>query len=157
MTPNEADDGVLDPEDLVLDAEHVDRLDDNRFLVRPDGDGASGGPDRLGAAEAGPQPDAIDPSDGSSAHPTPITGADEPAGATADDPAATLAADPAPHGVAMALKTDGEVATHRGTSHDVREVFADMLAWYANQLDDDLSPTEALEVLLATTDLDERA
>ena len=46
------------------------------------------------------------------------------------------------------------MAHHRVTSHDVREVFADLLTWYASQLDDDLSPTEALRVLLATTDLE---
>ena len=29
-----------------------------------------------------------------------------------------------------------------------------MLTWYASQLDEDLSPTEALQVMLTTTDLE---
>ncbi|MFC3960178.1 DUF7500 family protein [Halovivax cerinus] len=197
MTPDRSDDGVLDPEDLVLDPEHVDRIEDNRFVVRPDdtdgGPSADGSSPRLGPAEEVRLSDvdgsSRDPRDGSSASPNPITDADgptlgsgpEPAGTpesepadapasetagasvtdpsseTGADPTDALAADPAPHGVDISLKTDGAVARHRSTSTDVREVFADMMAWYASQLGDDVTPMEALEVLVATTDLDERA
>ncbi|MCU4974303.1 hypothetical protein OB955_16375 [Halobacteria archaeon AArc-m2/3/4] len=59
-----------------------------------------------------------------------------------------------PHGIDVTLKTDGELAHLQTTSKDVREVFAEMLTWYADQLDDDLSPAQVLEVMLATTDLE---
>ncbi len=52
------------------------------------------------------------------------------------------------------MKTDGEIAHHRATSNDVREVFVDLLTWYAGQLDDDMSPSEALQVMLAASDLE---
>ncbi|WP_425499796.1 DUF7500 family protein [Natrinema caseinilyticum] len=33
-------------------------------------------------------------------------------------------------------------------------MFVDLLTWYAGQLDDDLSPSEALRVMLVTSDLE---
>jgi len=46
-------------------------------------------------------------------------------------------------GVDITLKTDGVVAHHSAASHDVRDVFVDLLTWYAGQLDDDMSPSGA--------------
>ena len=129
MTSDSTDDGVLTPDELrdVLADENVERLDENRYLVRPETDSTANQP------ESGPTAtDAVD---------EPTT---EGSLAVADEP----------HGVDLTLKTDGELAYFQTTSHDVREVFADMLSWYASQLDDDLSPTETLRVLLATTDLE---
>ncbi|MCU4743802.1 DUF7500 family protein [Natronoglomus mannanivorans] len=65
-----------------------------------------------------------------------------------------LESSPDPHGIDVTLKTDGELAHLQTTSRDVREVFAEMLTWYADQLDDDLSPAQVLKVMLATTDLE---
>ena len=137
MTPDVDDDGVLAPDELTLDDEHVDRLAANRYVVRSDRS-ASSIPARPAAAGATGDVPATDvPSIAS--------------GTSAED---ALTAVPEPHGVDVTLKTDGELAHHRVTSHDVREVFAELLTWYASQLDDDLTPTEALQVLLATTDLE---
>ena len=71
-----------------------------------------------------------------------------------DTPADTLEAAAEPHGIDVTLKTDGELAHLQTTSNDVREVFSEMLTWYADQLDDDCTPAEALQVLLATTNLE---
>ncbi|AGB15200.1 hypothetical protein Halru_0567 [Halovivax ruber XH-70] len=140
MTADHSDDGVLDPDDLQLDPDHVERIEDNRFIVKP-GDSD----DRPAAGDASSPLD----TDSAARDPDPVESLDP-------DPTGALAADPAPHGVDISLKTDGEVARHRNTSADIREVFADMMAWYATQLDEDVTPMEALEVLIATTDLDER-
>ena len=133
MTPNATDDGVLAPEELELegDDESIVRLEQNRYLVRPESRGTTS-TTRVDA-------DASTPSQ-------PIT--------SVVDARDILAAVPEPHGIDITLKTDGEVAHHRVTSHDVREVFAEMLTWYASQLDDDMSPADALQVMLATTDLE---
>src|SRR6056297_3211562 len=140
MTADQSDDGVLNPDDLQLDPDHVERIEDNRFIVTSgdSDDRPTGGdmPSPLDSGASAPEPD--------------------PAGSSEVDPTDALAADPAPHGVDISLKTDGEVARHRNTSADIREVFAEMMAWYAAQLDEDATPMEALEVLVATTDLDER-
>ncbi|ELZ11992.1 hypothetical protein C479_06087 [Halovivax asiaticus JCM 14624] len=171
------DDGVLDPDELTLDPDQVDRLDDNRFVVRADdspeqllGDSGASGMDAAGTGD-GPGVDGAGlgtpTSDRkrSQTTPDPLADASHESGGTdrADaseeprEPTDVLAAHDAPHGVDISLKTDGEVARFQSTSHDIREVFADMMAWYATQLDEDVTPMEALEVLIATTDLDERA
>ena len=150
MTSDEPDDGVLDPEELTLedDDERVTRLDENRVVVRPErssGDRPHSLPSVPDLPATTRESDPADPAAESTAD-RPITGA--------VDPADVLEAVPEPHGVDISLKTDGEVARFSTTSTDVREVFADLLTWYANQLDDDCSPGEALEVMLATTDLE---
>ncbi|AGB38114.1 DUF7500 family protein [Natronococcus occultus] len=61
---------------------------------------------------------------------------------------------PEPHAVDIALKVDGEVARYRTSSNDVREVFAELLTWYATQLDADLSPEETLRLMLEHADLE---
>lgn len=144
MTPDplEHDDGILAPDELQLEDDHVDALGENRYLVRSGSDSTRA--EMSGALEAADVP----PADDASAE-----GAD---GET-DDHARThhaLADAPEPHGVDITLKTDGEIAHHRATSNDVREVFVDLLTWYASQLDDDMSPSEALQVMLAASDLE---
>ena len=158
MTPDPSrDDGVLEPEDLEIepDGERVDRIDEHRFVVRPDADEASSernGPadDTVGSADdtVGSADDTVDSADDT-------VGSGEVDDAVDPSTALSLAESSAPHGVEITLKTDGELASHRVTSHDVREVFSELLAWYARQLDDDLSPTETLRVLLAPTDLED--
>ncbi|QLG49260.1 DUF7500 family protein [Natrinema halophilum] len=149
MTPDplEQDDGVLAPDELRLDDDHVDELGENRYLVRSEGAGSK-------RVARPPATEAVD---------TPPAG-DLPAGdghTESDHHARTphahsseLADASEPHGVDITLKTDREIAHHRATSHDVREVFVDLLTWYAGQLDDDLSPSEALQVMLAASDLE---
>lgn len=144
MTPDRTqDDGVLTPEELQLEDDRVDELGDNRYLVRPDDSNAA---NALAASE---DPTITTPTD--SSHLTQLESGASGGEREASDRLADAAA---PHGVDIALKTDGEVAEYRATSHDVREVFVDLLTWYADQLDDDLSPEEALQVMLTASDLD---
>ncbi|WP_121741735.1 DUF7500 family protein [Natronorubrum halophilum] len=138
------DDGVLTPDELSLE-DGVAELGDNRYLVRTDesDDAAAtnaaltGHARRTGTDLEDRTADTVGIESGSSARTR---------GALAD------AAEP--HGIDIALKTDGEIAHHYATSHDVREVFVDLLTWYAGQLDDDMSPEEALGVMLAASDLE---
>ena len=135
MTPEPTDDGVLTPEELQPDDDYVDEIGANRYVVRADREPSTDAP--AAAADAAGDAPARD---------TLATGASASAG--------TLADAPEPHGVEVSLKTDGRMDSFRTTSHDVREVFVDMLTWYASQLDDDLSPEDALRVMLATSDLE---
>lgn len=154
------DDGVLSPEELQLEDDRVRELEGNRYVVQSDGsadasatgDASATDTASSAAAAAGDVPATDDrtAAGGRVAHADDSAHADAAASATAD----ALANAPEPHGIDVTLKTDGEIARHRGTSHDVREVFVDLLEWYADQLDDDLSAAEALEVMLATSDLE---
>lgn len=127
------EDGVLTVDELQIDDDdRIDGLGDNRFVIRPERSG-SDGTDLVGLrGEVG-----VD-----SVTTTESTTSNE------------LADVSDPHGVDITLKTDGEIGHFRTTSKDVREVFAEMLTWYTEQLDEDRSPLEALEVLLATTELE---
>ncbi|WP_394738992.1 DUF7500 family protein [Natronococcus roseus] len=127
------DEGVLTPEELSLETDAVDELEENRFLVRSEGD---------------------DPS--SEAPSTVLTDGRGAVERSSSDVGNGLADAPEPHAVDIALKVDGEVARHRAASSDVREVFAELLTWYATQLDDDLSPEATLRLMLEHADLDSR-
>ncbi|QLK27529.1 hypothetical protein HYG81_07985 [Natrinema zhouii] len=132
MTPDDTqDDGILTPDELSLETDNIAELGDNRYLVRTDESADAETMDTILTD------DSIESESESSTH----THAD-----------LTDAAEP--HGVDITLKTDGEIAHHHATSHDVREVFVDLLTWYASQLDDDMSPSEALQVMLAASDLE---
>lgn len=124
------DEGVLTPEELALEHDSVAELGENRFLVRSEGDGADASPGR-----------ALPDGRGGTDRANPRVGD-------------ALADTPHPHAVDVALKVDGEVARHRASSNDVREVFAELLTWYATQLDEDLSPEETLRLMLEHADLE---
>ncbi|MDF9744653.1 DUF7500 family protein [Natrinema salsiterrestre] len=131
MTEDSHDtDTVLEPDDLELEGDHVRELAENQYVIRAGSDEQNA--DHL--------------VDGDTAGPLTEPSVETNGGALADASE--------PHGVDITLKTDGEIAHHRATSHDVREVFVDLLTWYAGQLDDDMSPSEALQVMLAASDLD---
>ena len=177
------DDGVLTPEDLQLDDDRVDELGENRYVVRSDrstpedatllGDDHPLSSERLGddenenetgtgfttaIAAVGDVPAtdvssaAIGASELGIDLERPDSSADSSPGARSSGHPLEAAAEP--HGIDVTLKTDGELAHLNVTSHDVREVFVELLTWYAGQLDDDLTPAQALEVMLATSDLD---
>lgn len=140
MKDNPADNGPLTPDDLAEEDERIEVLEENRYLVRPErplrSDELEAVPDDLKAQLSGEvvevEPELEDESE--------------------DLPA--LEDVPDPHGIDVTLKTDGEVTEYRQTSPDVREVFVEFLEWYAEQLDEDLSAEEVLQVMLATSDLD---
>lgn len=145
MTPDPTeDDGILSPDELQLDDTNVAELGENRFLVRSDESDSAADPRTEGVTPpAGPDT------------PDPLTELErEPADSDAVPASQRLAGAPESHGVDITLKTDGEIAHHRATSNDVREVFVDLLTWYAGQLDEDMSPSEALQVMLAASDLE---
>ena len=156
MTPDPAqDDGILTPDELQFEDECVAELGENRYLVRPDRETAGEGSVADTAAITS------DTADSNLTHTHLESALDQTHTNEAntvfeceDDAHQRLAAAAEPHGVDITLKTDGEIAHHRATSHDVREVFVGLLTWYANQLDDDMSPSEALQVMLAASDLE---
>ncbi|WP_293029678.1 hypothetical protein [Natronococcus sp.] len=127
------DEGVLTPEELSLETDAVDELGENRFLVRSEGD----------------NPSSESPS-------TVLTDGRGGLEGSSSDVGTGLADTPQPHAVDIALKVDGEVARHRAASSDVREVFAELLTWYATQLDDELSPEATLRLMLEHADLESR-
>jgi hypothetical protein len=126
--------GVLSPDELTLDDdEHVRQLDDDRYLVSTGGtaSSASGGRARPTRSDGGQVV-----TDGS------------------PSPTEALAKSPAGFGVDLAVKTEAGVSRRRVTSNDIREVFTEMLRWYALQLDSDADPAETLAVLRAASELD---
>lgn len=130
--------GPLTPDELAQEDERIEVLEENRYLVRPErpsrSDELEAIPDDLKAEfnteviEGDPESDSGEP--------------------------ASLEDVPEPHGIDVTLKTDGEIREYHSSATDVREVFVDFLEWYAQQLDDDLSAEEVLQVMLATSDLD---
>lgn len=126
--------GVLSPDELALDDdEHVRQLDDDRYLVSTGGpaSSASGGRARPTRSDGGRV--AIDGS---------------------PSPTEALAKSSAGFGVDLAVKTEAGVSRRRVTSNDVREVFTEMLRWYALQLDSEGDPAETLTLLRAASELD---
>ncbi|WP_435361464.1 DUF7500 family protein [Haloarchaeobius sp. DFWS5] len=139
-------DGVLSPEDLALDEDHVRSLDEHRQVIAA-GDGPSanshGGTPRMPDIDVATIPDATD-TDGDGA--TATTGSPQPAAALADHSA--------PYGVDIAVKTDDAITHETIHSSDIREVFERLLRWYARQLDDELPPEETLAILLDASGLE---
>lgn len=138
---DERADGILSPEELAPDEDHVTDLGDGRFVVS-----ASDGPSA--ESHGGTRLPDVDPAlaglaaDGSGGPPRAATSAD--ALADADER----------YGVDVALKTDDGVAHEQIRSNDVREVFASLLTWYARRLDDELDTEETLRILLDASSLD---
>lgn len=126
---------VLSADELALDDdENVRSLGDDRFLVTTDGTASA-------------------PTDGGRARPTRSDG-----GQVVTDgspsPAKALAQSTAGFGVDLAVKTEAGVSRRRVTSNDIREVFTEMLRWYALQLDSEDDPAETLAVLRAASELE---
>jgi hypothetical protein len=132
---SESSDGVLSPEDLAIEAdEHVRSIGDDRFLVSTGG-GSSSRPPRGRPAE--PR------SDGGQV----VTD-------RSPSPTEALAESDAGFGVDMAVKTGDGVSRRRVTSNDIREVFTEMLRWYAVCLDESADPAETLSYLRVASELD---
>ncbi len=155
MTPEPTDDdSVLAPDELQLTDDRVDALGENRYLVRPERMDRDDSSESAAAAAS-----SVIDTDADVDTETATDDASRPTRLESDPSERAratngLAAAPEPHGVDITLKTDGEIAHHYATSNDVREVFVDLLTWYADQLDDDVSPEEALQVMLAASDLE---
>jgi hypothetical protein len=126
--------GVLSPDELALDDEHVRSLGDERYLVTTDGTASpvnDGGQVRPTRSDGGRVV-----TDGSSS------------------PTEALAESSAGFGVDLAVKTEAGVSRRRVTSNDIREVFTEMLRWYALELDSESDPAETLALLRAASELD---
>ncbi|WP_440763275.1 DUF7500 family protein [Natronorubrum sp. DTA7] len=125
---------------MQFEDDNVAKLSENRYLVRSDGPTATA---EMPAAETA----TITADADSRATHLESNASDQSRGTALADAAES-------HGVDSTLKTDGALAHHHATSHDVHEVFGDLLIWYAGQLDDDMSPSETLQVVLAASDLE---
>jgi hypothetical protein len=125
MTDSHPEDGVLTPEELTPKSDDLAELSEKRFVVRTGESDDATGDDALRAP--------------------PVQRSD-----SAD---ARLAADPQPHGIDLSLKLDGRVSSHYATSTDVREVFVELLTWYADQLDDEMTPEGTLWLIFEHSDL----
>lgn len=127
---------VLSPDELALeDDEHVRPIGDDRFIV-------STGEPEAAASPHGGRPHRPR-SDGGQVM------TDE-----SPSPTDALAQSTAGFGVDLAVKTEAGVSRRRVTSNDIREVFTEMLRWYALQLDSESDPAETLAVLRAASELD---
>lgn len=67
-----------------------------------------------------------------------------------------LAGSAAQYGFVATLKTERGIARHQTTSNDIAETFDELLAWYADQMDDELPPEETLRILFDAIDVDVR-
>lgn len=129
---DELPDGVLAPSELEPSDEHVRPLEDDRYLVTAgDGDGRS--------AAAG---------DGSASGPSPPEPAD-PGGR----PPALENVDGA-YAVVARAETPAAESTFRAGTNDTSEAFEALLRWYVGLLAEDVSPEEAIAVLLANSELE---
>jgi len=134
-SPDRSED-VLSPNELALeDDEHVRPIGDDRFIV------STGEPE----AAASPR--------GGQSRPTRSDGGQAVTGES-PSPTDALAQSAAEFGVDLAVKTEVGVSRRRVTSNDIREVFTEMLRWYALQLDEETDPAETLAVLRAASELD---
>lgn len=123
--------GVLSPDELEL-PDDVAELDEGRYVVpTEEGDRPS-----VGEADA--------------PAPTPTDGPDAESSAAEGRPTAALSG---AYAAAVTMRTpEGTDATQVETD-DVRELFEELLVWYAEQMAPGNDPEEALSVLLAESSL----
>lgn len=119
---------VLSPDHIDVDDEHVQPLDENRYVVSPD--------------------------EGSS--PSSSTGDENTADSertSGDEPGALADLDGA-YAVALQARFESERDDIRIETSDVSVAFESLLHWYAGKVADDTPPEEVIAVLLANSDLD---
>jgi len=137
---DQAEEGrVLSPEELdIEDDEHVDRLDEGRFVVSPDGPPDIG--ENVGNASRD-QPE--EPPETTKSSPTRLT---EPV--VHEWLRESFANSDARYGFDVTASFDGTVSQQRMTSNDIVTVFESLTLWYARHVDDDTPVEEVLGILL---------
>jgi hypothetical protein len=136
---------ILAPEELdIAEDEHVEQLDEGRFVVSPDARAEAGGD-----TEQSPTPAEL--------RPEPDSQSDEPD----DEPEPELNGDtvhewlresfedsPSQYGFDVTATFDGSVSQRRMASNDVVTIFESLILWYAQQIDSDTPVEEILGILL---------
>lgn len=153
---------ILSPEELdISESEHVEQLDEDRFVVSPDArvdstpsdtrQGGSSGPER-------PQPNP-DPEPEPDPDPAPTP---DPSHARDPEPPGTDLSQERVHrwlresfvdnssryGFDVTATFDGSVSQRRMASNDVVTIFESLVLWYAQQVDSDTPVEEILGILL---------
>lgn len=129
---DELPDGVLSPSELEPSDEHVRPLEDDRYLVTS-GDGNERSTTADDGSASGPSPP--EPTD---------TGGRPP---SLDDVDGAYA-------VVARAETPAAESTFRAGTNDTSEAFESLLRWYVGLLAGDVSPEEAIAVLLANSGLE---
>jgi hypothetical protein len=162
-TTEEPDDGVLSPTQLDPDDEHIERLDDHRYVVTLDAtedeaenDGVAGASSSdTGTGEDHDSGNREDYDSGNADDHDPSGGA-VPPGADGDTDRRRPDLDGAYACELHARFETTEDAVHID-SDDVSETFASLLRWYAARAGDDVPPGKVIATLLEHSDLDVRA
>lgn len=142
--PPEEDGKVLSPQELDLtDREGVEQIDEDRFVVSPDGTDPDvpteltvDADEREASARAG-STEVADPEPGLDRT------------AIRDWHERQLTESPSAYGYHLSLKAGGNVQHHTLHSDDVTMAFNNVLLWYARTVDADLPPGVVLGILLS--------
>lgn len=179
------DEGIL-PDDLDISEDaHVSELGDGRFVISPDSSDAAPADasppaeppshDRQDSASTDPHEDtghgrlSDGPWAGVGGHDPPTLDAREADTGTADRLDAAdvgvdlrtvlrehVASSTCRHGFLISAKFDDDVRHFEAFSDDIDDVFGTLLAWYADQVDEETPVEDVLGILLAAAALDVR-
>jgi len=143
--PLDPDDGpeegpVLAPEELdIADDEHVEQLEEGRFVV------SSEARSEAGRRAAEPEPDSRpDPEPEPTAEPTPDLDGDAVHAWLRE----SFADSHSKYGFDITAAFDGAVEQRRMASNDVVTIFESLILWYAQGIDEDTPVEEILGILL---------
>jgi hypothetical protein len=142
--PEPGEGRILSPDELdIEESDHVEPLDEGRYVVSPDARGES----VRGAGDAGtqPQPD-----------PTPEAAPEEPTFSDAavhewlqDDLADTNSR----YGFDVTAKFGNNVSQQQMVSNDIVTVFESLMLWYTRKIDGDTPVEEVLGILLSESNV----
>lgn len=137
---------ILSPEELdISDDEHVEQIDEGRYVVSPDVRTDST-PQQPAQPQPAPEPEPQEP-------PEP---APQP---TLDDASVhewltdNMAAGSSRYGFDVTAKFDGSVSQQRMVSNDIVTVFESLMLWYARQVDGSTPVEDVLGILLSESNV----
>ena len=140
--PNPEDGKILSPDELdISDDDHVEQIDEGRYVVSPDVRTDSTTPSR-----ADPEP-------------TPAPEPTEQPEPTLDEATVhewlveTMADGNSRYGFDVTAKFDGSVSQQRMVSNDIITVFESLMLWYARQVDGSTPVEEVLGILLSESNV----
>jgi len=167
MPPEEPDDGrpeegpVLSPAELdITESEHVEQLDEGRFVVSPDARMGSAGETRQSESEPGQQPPADAQSESRPRPQQPRSRQPQPRDRDRqrahelDEEAVhrwlrrSFEGSDSRYAFDVTATFDGSVSQRRMASNDVVTIFESLMLWYAQQIDGDTPVEEILGILL---------
>lgn len=154
---------ILSPEELdISESEHVEQLDEDRFVVSPDARVDSTPSDTRQGASSGPERPQPEPDPEPEPEPDPAPAPDP---SHARDPEEQRGTDlsqervhrwlresfvdnSSRYGFDVTATFDGSVSQRRMASNDVVTIFESLVLWYAQQVDSDTPVEEILGILL---------